>query len=297
MGKSKKKKKTCPCCKMNIAGGNSGLLYHMKKSLCRQMIVKCHGCGSEFASSEHLANHQHYQQLKDPNTSCIQGMDKLHHVQILTQSSNQFNVQKSHKIFSVEQKQLPNILNINTISTTTKNSKISQQHEDTTQCLKSSSESDKELFKNKRRSASVSSSLVNYSLQQYNQTTFPNIKCSESNKTNSVNNTSINNNDYSGKNSSIYYGISHIDEEDIYMIESDDDDNYYLDNLSHSTNKQVSFDETLFNEMKEVFENDDYDASDCSIHEFIPKQSQNQNTNSVSICLYLIIFLQPYLKY
>ena len=104
MGKTKKKK-TCPCCKMNISGGNSGLLSHMKKSTCKRMIVKCQGCQSEFATSEHLANHQHYQQLNNPNTSCIQGMDKMHHVQILTKDSNQFNVNKSQKVFSVEQLQ------------------------------------------------------------------------------------------------------------------------------------------------------------------------------------------------
>ena len=276
MGNSKKKKK-CPCCKMNIAGGNSGLLSHMKKSSCRRMILKCHGCDTEFATSEHLANHQHYQQIKDPNTSCIQGMDKLHHVQVLSQVSNQFNVQKSKKVFSVEQIQPPSSLNTTSISNSSSNVAISNQSVQTISNINQSNNTNQCI----KISSSMSTSFMNSALQQYNQITFPNIQSTKELNINSTDITTTKPNNHSTSTTNTnYYGVSHSNN-DVYTVDSDVDDTYYKNNLVSNTS-DVFCDESLLNEMKDVFDNDDYDASDCSINDYVPIENETETFNSVS---------------
>ena len=80
------KKKVCPGCSMPIYGGNQGLVGHMKQSecICNKYIMICIECRKEFANDTHLQNNKKSQQCKDPYRSCIQGMDKLYHVQILS---------------------------------------------------------------------------------------------------------------------------------------------------------------------------------------------------------------------
>ena len=320
-----KKKKTCPCCKMNISGGNSGLLSHMKKSTCRNMILKCNGCHSEFATSDHLSNHQHYQQSRDPNTTCIQGMEKMHHVQILTKQSNQFDFLRSRKIFSVEQLQPPNSTINSTFASNITNDDIIEDNYcsyDKNFCTSEITKQQQEtsLSKNYSLNYTMTSSFTNNALQKYNDFTFPNIESSEkySNKTDKS--SKVFNIDLStNENTSVYYGISNVNEE-AYMVNSDIDHSCYQENIYQPTknNKTIdksqliemnevvdcdvikptsSFDETLLFEMKEVFDNDDYDCSDCSIHDYTPFDIRNKDTNSVSIYYYCYIILKDILSY
>ena len=98
------KQKRCPGCNLHISGGSRSLLVHMKKRYqCSQHIVHCIGCNKPFTDDKNLKKHQITQQSIDPNTSCIQGIAKLDHVQTLTLDSNVFDSEVNNQVFTVEQ--------------------------------------------------------------------------------------------------------------------------------------------------------------------------------------------------
>ena len=105
-----RKSKKCPGCGLFIHGDNKSLLRHMMSRIkCKKKIVNCLGCKKQFVDMIHLKNHQKAQQSSSVgNNLCLQGFDKLKHIQSLTLKLPIFNNTHSNSnntrhSFSVEQ--------------------------------------------------------------------------------------------------------------------------------------------------------------------------------------------------
>ena len=105
-----RKSKKCPGCGLFIYGDNKSLLRHMiSRTKCKKKIVICLGCNKQFVDMIHLKNHQKAQQSSSVGSNfCIQGFDKLKHIQSLTLNLPIFNNTHSNSnnmrhSFSVEQ--------------------------------------------------------------------------------------------------------------------------------------------------------------------------------------------------
>ena len=92
MNHSRRTKK-CPGCGLFINGDNKSLLRHMvSRQKCKKKIVVCLGCKKQFVDSIHLKNHQSKQKLLTTgNNLCIQGYEKLKHIQSLSLNLPVFN--------------------------------------------------------------------------------------------------------------------------------------------------------------------------------------------------------------
>ena len=105
-----KKRKCCPGCNSFISGGSEQMVRHMSKKLkCSKHLKHCIGCNKVCADTVHLLNHQKQQQLKNPHTKCIHGLQKLDYVQTLTLQTSEFSKKpiskNSNSVFSIEQPQ------------------------------------------------------------------------------------------------------------------------------------------------------------------------------------------------